>query len=434
MTGKNPKISVITVCYNAATTIEETMLSVLNQTYENVEYIIIDGASSDGTLEIIRKYAENPRYASRLALWVSEPDNGVYEAMNKGIVAASGDYINFMNSGDSFVDEKTLEKAISLFPDEDTDVIFGDSIVRNSDGDLLYMPSLTDLDMLAYIPIYRHGSSFVKTSTHKKRLFDLSKIEIFKFGLDYNQIWNMHHDGCRFKRIDMPIMIYEMDGMSNNPSLSASINYRIATQSGDLGSIKKLKLKSKILIQKLRGSYLRKLISIIYYAVLYLLNHPFGNFPCWKFRRLILRLMRAKIGSRSELNMGQLFLNPQGLTIGEDTHINPGCILDARGGLIIGDGVSISHRVSLMTGSHDVNKPNFPGRYFPIRIEDHVWIGVGATVLNNVVIGKGAVVAAGAVVTKDVPPFTIVGGVPAKKIGIRPDVTDYKCKWEALFS
>ena len=98
----NSKITVITVVYNCHDTIEATILSVINQTYDNVEYIIIDGGSKDGTVDVIKKYQDQINY------WVSEPDEGIYEAMNKGIDKASGDWINFMNSGDSFTSDKVL--------------------------------------------------------------------------------------------------------------------------------------------------------------------------------------------------------------------------------------------------------------------------------------------------------------------------------------
>lgn len=101
------KISVVTVCYNAADTIEKTILSVLNQTYHDIEYIIIDGGSTDGTVEIIRKYAD------KIAYWVSEPDKGIYDAMNKGIEVATGEWLNFMNAGDLFCDKFVLTNVFS---------------------------------------------------------------------------------------------------------------------------------------------------------------------------------------------------------------------------------------------------------------------------------------------------------------------------------
>lgn len=112
------KITVITVCYNSADTIEQTIQSVLNQTYEDKEYIIIDGGSIDGTLDIIRKYAQ------QLAYWHSEPDRGLYDAMNKGITYATGDVIAFLNS-DDWYEDGILEKVDRYFRQKDTDILGG---------------------------------------------------------------------------------------------------------------------------------------------------------------------------------------------------------------------------------------------------------------------------------------------------------------------
>lgn len=98
----NPKVTVITVCYNAVSLLEDTMKSVLSQTYDNIEYIIIDGASTDGTQEIIKKYEDN------LDFWISEPDKGIYDAMNKGLLKATGEWIAFMNAGDTYVDDSVI--------------------------------------------------------------------------------------------------------------------------------------------------------------------------------------------------------------------------------------------------------------------------------------------------------------------------------------
>ncbi|MNK00128.1 PGL/p-HBAD biosynthesis glycosyltransferase [compost metagenome] len=114
-----PKLSVITIVYNNAKDIERTMFSVLNQSYKNIEYVIIDGASTDGTLEIIKKY-EN-----RLAKLISEKDKGIYDAMNKGLAQATGDYVLFMNSGDEIYESDTVEKVFSNTPN--ADIYYGET-------------------------------------------------------------------------------------------------------------------------------------------------------------------------------------------------------------------------------------------------------------------------------------------------------------------
>lgn len=121
-----PKISVITVVYNAAALLESTIKSVLAQTYSNIEYILIDGGSIDGTMEIIKKYHK------QIALTLSEKDNGIYDAMNKGLKKASGDFVLFLNAGDELFSNDTIEKIFS--GSEDADVYYGNTAIVNKSG------------------------------------------------------------------------------------------------------------------------------------------------------------------------------------------------------------------------------------------------------------------------------------------------------------
>ncbi|SHN17953.1 glycosyltransferase family 2 protein [Mucilaginibacter sp. OK098] len=125
MTAFAPTLSVITIVYNNARDIERTMLSVLNQTYPNIEYIVIDGKSTDGTMQIIEKYK------SRIAKLINEKDEGIYDAMNKGLAIATGDYVIFMNSGDEFFEPVTVEKVFATAPD--ADIYYGETEMINDE-------------------------------------------------------------------------------------------------------------------------------------------------------------------------------------------------------------------------------------------------------------------------------------------------------------
>lgn len=114
-----PKLSVITIVYNNVRDIERTLLSVINQSYANIEYIVIDGASNDGTLDILKKYE------SHISMLVSEKDKGIYDAMNKGLALASGDYVLFMNSGDEIFDSNTVQHIFEQ--EEDADIYYGET-------------------------------------------------------------------------------------------------------------------------------------------------------------------------------------------------------------------------------------------------------------------------------------------------------------------
>lgn len=121
---KNILVTVITVVFNDKQHIENTICSVINQTYKNIEYIIIDGGSTDGTMEIVKKYKNSLDYI------ISEKDNGIYDAMNKGIKLASGKWINFLNSGDTFNNKKVIEK-ISFSKFQKNTIIYGNAKIFN---------------------------------------------------------------------------------------------------------------------------------------------------------------------------------------------------------------------------------------------------------------------------------------------------------------
>jgi len=123
MTKFHPSLSIITVVYNNARDIECTIQSIVNQTYTNIEYIVIDGKSTDGTLQIIEGYKD------RIAQLLSEKDKGIYDAMNKGLQLATGDYVIFMNSGDEFFEPTTVEKVFDTAPD--ADIYYGETEMVN---------------------------------------------------------------------------------------------------------------------------------------------------------------------------------------------------------------------------------------------------------------------------------------------------------------
>ncbi|WP_198018167.1 glycosyltransferase family 2 protein [Hippea jasoniae] len=120
-------VSIITVVYNNKDTIKDAIESVLNQTYENIEYIVIDGASTDGTVDIVKSYG------NRIDKFISKKDNGIYDAMNKGINLASGDIIGILNSDDFYVDSKVIEKVVEVFKDKNVDSVYGDLVYVDKD-------------------------------------------------------------------------------------------------------------------------------------------------------------------------------------------------------------------------------------------------------------------------------------------------------------
>jgi glycosyltransferase involved in cell wall biosynthesis len=200
-----PLISVITIARNCAGTIEATIQSVLGQTWTPLEYIIVDGGSTDGTVEIVR------RFAPRLARWVSEPDRGISDALNKGARLAQGDLLLFMNAGDTFVDATALERAVAAIKSTANvreSIFYGDALFVNGASSHRLEP---DHNQLPRDSVLCHQSTLIGTDVQKANAYD----ERFAIAMDYD-LWLR----ClgRYEFVKLPVLMsnYAAGGISSS--------------------------------------------------------------------------------------------------------------------------------------------------------------------------------------------------------------------------
>jgi maltose O-acetyltransferase len=166
--------------------------------------------------------------------------------------------------------------------------------------------------------------------------------------------------------------------------------------------------------------------TFIFYLRYYLNNHWVSHIPCHAFRMWwYRRLMKIQIGDGTNIQLGTTFYGDaiHKISIGSGSVIHPRCVFNAAAPISIGDRVHMAHAIEFYTADHDPDSLDISGRTGPIRVEDDVWIASRATILKDVVLGKGCIICAGAVVTKSVEPFTMVGGVPARVIRKRSELS-----------
>lgn len=174
--------------------------------------------------------------------------------------------------------------------------------------------------------------------------------------------------------------------------------------------------------------------TILLMAYMAVANHLVAHIPLNSVRGLLYRVLyRVRLGRGSVIHMGVFMEKPRRIRIGDHSLVNPGCILDGRGGLTIGDNVDIAMQAAIFTMQHDVQAPDYRVESAPVVIGDRACIYTRAIVLPGVTIGEGAVVAAGSVVTKDVAPYTIVAGAPAKPVGERSRDLHYTLRVSRYF-
>lgn len=199
-----PLISIITVVFNGEKYLEETIQSVIDQTYDNIEYIIIDGGSNDRTIDIIKKYEDKIDY------WVSERDKGIYDAMNKGIDLASGDWINFMNAGDKFYQINIIFKIFdnNLY-DKNINILYGD--VEINYGEFNRIEIAKSIKYFYKGMPFSHQSTFINSQFHKKNKYSLK----YNIAGDFDFFFKAYNNKINFKYIKGIVSIMDVEGLSD---------------------------------------------------------------------------------------------------------------------------------------------------------------------------------------------------------------------------
>ncbi len=214
------RISIITVCYNSATTIEKTILSVANQTYTNIEYIIVDGNSKDDTLAIVKKHE------GKISKWISEPDKGLYDAMNKGIAIATGDIIGILNSDDTFNSISVIEQVANFHLQNNIEASVGNIIQHKENGKTvrLYSSKYWNPEKLKIGFMPPHPSIFFKKDLFRKfGDYNLG----FKIGADYELITRFFlNNKISWKYSGITTTAMLIGGLSS----SGSSSYRLISQ------------------------------------------------------------------------------------------------------------------------------------------------------------------------------------------------------------
>jgi glycosyltransferase involved in cell wall biosynthesis len=204
-TVKNSLITIITVVLDAKTNLEKTIQSVIEQDFKTFEYIVIDGGSTDGSVAVIRKYSP------AISNWVSEKDNGIYSAMNKGIQMATGKWVCFLNAGDVFVNKGIIRKVAETIHllSEQTVIIYGNILTQKKTGELVERIALSPRN--SHRMYFCHQSAFVQLDLLRQYLFD----ENHKLSADLKFFKQCYKDNKRFVHWNFPIVIYDKLGISN---------------------------------------------------------------------------------------------------------------------------------------------------------------------------------------------------------------------------
>lgn len=441
----NLSVSVITVCFNAATTISATLDSVRIQTWRPLESVVVDGGSKDGTQSIVA------RYSDVTATVISEPDGGIYDAMNKGIDLAGGDIIHFLNADDRFVDSAVIEAAARVFMAEPgVDLVFGDAIYQTANGSFLRRFNRVNSRNLIYGDLC-HQAVFARR--HLFERFGRFNLD-YRINADYDWLLRVFRGGAVVRYLPRAIVNYNAGGQSSRDLDRMHAERNIVQRqfvNGPKLTLGLLIFRTQRRLRRFVGEVdfaemshgdvnLRPLLvadTTRYcgdYSLRLLLKTFFLN---QSFRPVVtLRLCQA---ANSFRGIWRLFLpilivlhqfakRSAGIDLPWRTSVGPGFLIAHGYGLVIneraviGSNVTLFHGVTL--GRRDrIQADGTRITGYPV-LEDDVWCGPHAIIVGEVNIGQGSRIAGGAFVSENIPPHSLVVGNPSQivKSDVVPDV------------
>lgn len=424
-----PLVTIITACFNAASSLSKAIESLRNQTYSNIEYIVIDGGSNDG----VQTYLE--QNGDIINHYISEHEGGVADAWNKGLSCAKGELIGLLNTDDCY-HPTAVEKAVACYLNNPNNIIYGECWFINDSGvvgsnHVRFEPSRL-WKGLGFVPT----TCFVPTKVyHKVGTFDISR----SIAIEKDFLLRAHLQNISFVQGKHRVYM-SLGGISYRKAKAAYFEY--------LDCLFTYKLISPLQNRRLQLMYrlsypfrnIRKSLRLRmtarkfkhWLSYLFILGYHLA--PSFALKNALLRRYGFRIGKQSYILRGCAFYWLGNLTIGDHVVVNRNCLLDNRGKLSIGNNVSIAHGSKIYTAGHDYNSPYNDMFTADVTIGDNVILFSNVLVQPGVKIGEGAVILPGSVVTRDVESYGVYGGVPACKISERKSLLCYKNQYPFWFA
>lgn len=421
-------VSVLVAVYNGISEISSTLNSAFAQDYPRLEIIVIDGGSTDGTQDKVRAFGD------RITCFISEPDQGIADAWNKGLAHSRGKYISLLNCGDLWPADFISCHLKHLTGREEV-IQYGTTYMVDDGIVISRVDSCFDP---ARLP---DGFGFIHTSVMTSKAvydrvgsFDLSK----RIAIDSDWMLRALKLGITLEKVPVHNFM-ATGGVSSRQWLRGQREYldSLVTH-GFLRCVSPALARRKWLQSwylKLGLARVKARMTMQTALVLLAALNGFNRWmPSSRLRRLALRIAGVRLAPGAVVHQSVRLMARGRLSVGEGSVINRGTLIDNRSTVTIGRHVSIAHDCRIYTTGHDHHAPDFGIRTQPVVLEDYVVLYAGAVVMPGVTVGRGAVILPFSVVTRDVPALTVVGGVPASERGLRNVELNYRLDYDYWFA